>query len=52
MVDEDELIEELEKDEYVKDRVCPYCGSRLKRDDVAGLIYCTSMVCQYQEEVG
>ena len=51
MVDEDELIEELEKDEYVKDGVCPYCGSRLKVTPDGKLIYCASMVCRYQEEI-
>ena len=47
MIDEDELTEELEEDEYVPDQVCPWCGSRLRVIREAGLIYCTSMVCGY-----
>lgn len=50
MPDEEEEDELLEEDEYVEDRVCPKCGSRLCRDRVSGWIWCASMVCDYKEE--
>ncbi len=40
----------LMRDEYVKDRLCPECSSRLKLSRRAGVVYCSSMSCKFVEE--
>ncbi len=36
------------RDEYMKDRLCPECSSRLKLSRKAGIVYCSS--CEFVEE--
>jgi len=37
--------------EYLKDKLCPKCGSRLRVDRVAGIAWCSSMLCDHWEEL-
>ena len=46
---EKEYRREAVEDERELDRVCPLCGSRLKIDLAAGVVFCASMVCKYFE---
>lgn len=36
---------------YVEGRVCPECGSRVKVNKKAGLLYCTSRSCTWMQEI-
>lgn len=37
--------------EYLKDKLCPECGSRLRVDRVAGIAWCSSVLCDHWEEL-
>jgi len=44
--------EELEeKVEYVPAELCPMCGSRLRIDRKARLVWCASLVCGFQAPI-